>query len=82
MQTVSDLLLKPTADLAKKCRLTWKEMDVLVDLVCNELHEEPVDLVDIAHWGDEKITTGDTQLDETLGGGFRTCMLWEICGEK
>ena len=83
VQTVSDLLLKPPSDLVQKCKV-WhlKDINAIIDLVCNELHQEPSTLPDGAHHQDGKFTTGEFQLDQTLGGGFRTGMLWEICGEK
>ena len=84
VQTVSDLLLKPPADLANKCK-GWqlKEINATIDLICNELHEEPTSILrDGIHLEDESFTTGESQLDEALGGGIRTGMLWEICGEK
>ena len=28
-----------------------------------------------------KFTTGDKLLDQALGGGIRTGLLWEFCGE-
>jgi RecA/RadA recombinase len=32
--------------------------------------------------GSELITTGDTMLDEMLGGGIRVGMVWEFVGER
>lgn len=83
VQTVFDLLLKPPSELAKKCKV-WQLTDVnrIIDLVCNELCEEPVILCHGLHQKDDQFTTGEPQLDETLGGGFQTGVLWEICGEK
>lgn len=57
-------------------------MDKLIDLVCQEVAPQPQLLSDIAYLGDEKITTGDAHLDEVLGGGIRTGMLWDVSGEK
>jgi DNA repair protein RAD57 len=31
---------------------------------------------------DDIFSTGDTTLDQALGGGIRTGMLWEIVGER
>lgn len=39
-------------------------------------------LEEIVHEGDEKFTTGDAYLDDALGGGIRTRMIWEIVGER
>ncbi|KAM5539092.1 hypothetical protein V8D89_007315 [Ganoderma adspersum] len=84
VQTVSDLLFKPPSDLANQCK-GWhlKEINTVIDLVCNELREEPTTILrDGIHIEDGSFTTAESQLDETLGGGFRTGMLWEICGEN
>ena len=73
--------MKP-ADAAKKCRIPVKEIEILIDLVCKELAPQPQTLRDVADLGEEKFTTGDSHIDDVLGGGVRTGMLWEISGEK
>jgi len=30
----------------------------------------------------QKCTTGDSTLDDVLGGGIRTGMIWEVVGER
>ncbi|KAJ8457077.1 hypothetical protein ONZ51_g11746 [Trametes cubensis] len=82
LQTVSDLLLMKPADAAKKCRIPVKEIEILIDLVCKELAPQPQTLRDVADLGEEKFTTGDSHIDDVLGGGVRTGMLWEISGEN
>ncbi|PIL23793.1 hypothetical protein GSI_13544 [Ganoderma sinense ZZ0214-1] len=84
VQTVSDLLLKPPSDLVKRCK-GWglTEINTIVDLVCNELREEPTTILhDGTYLKHHIFTTAGSQLDEALGGGFRTGMVWEICGEN
>ncbi|OBZ75189.1 DNA repair protein XRCC3 [Grifola frondosa] len=80
--TVEDLLLKAPANLAKSCRIHVKEVENITDLVCKELAQEPRLLADVSREGEEKFTTGDPALDEALGGGIRTGMVWEIAGES
>ena len=57
-------------------------MDVIVGIVCKELYQPPSPLREVANLGTEAFTTGDDFVDKVLGGGLRTGMLWEICGEK
>ncbi|KAI0721549.1 Rad51-domain-containing protein [Cerioporus squamosus] len=82
LQTVSDLLLKKPVDLAKKCRIPAREMEAIVNMVCKELYQPPTLLRDVANIGEEKFTTGESQMDKTLGGGIRTRLIWEISGEN
>ena len=82
VKTISELLLKKPTDVASLCKISLKETEALIDLVCNELYQPPSLLRDVADLGEETITTGDTALDSVLGGGFRTSMVWEVSGEK
>jgi len=38
-------------------------------------------LKDVQAEGDD-FTTGDPRLDDALGGGIRTGMIWEVAGER
>ncbi|KAL6309117.1 P-loop containing nucleoside triphosphate hydrolase protein [Sparassis latifolia] len=80
--TVADLMLTSPGDLVKKCRFSLNEAQKIVDLVCRELAHQPRMLEDVVEEGEEKFTTGDLRLDETLGGGIRPGMLWEVVGES
>ncbi|KAH9946299.1 P-loop containing nucleoside triphosphate hydrolase protein [Epithele typhae] len=82
VQTVADLLLKSSADTAKKCRITLKEVQTITDIVCGELEQPPQPLSEAIGIGEGVFTTGDAAVDACLGGGIRTGMLWEICGEN
>ncbi|TCD66472.1 hypothetical protein EIP91_001352 [Steccherinum ochraceum] len=82
ISSVSDLLLTPPPELAKKCRLAVHDIQSLVDAVCEVLASAPLRLDDEALQEAEFFTTGDQALDEVLGGGIRTGMLWEIVGES
>ena len=57
-------------------------IDHILDIVCGSLAQQPRALKDIQHEGDERFTTGDERLDEALGGGIRTGMIWEVVGER
>jgi DNA repair protein RAD57 len=53
-----------------------------MDSVCKE-RCKPVRLLEhVVQEGNEVFTTGDSQLDNALGGGIRTGMVWEIVGER
>ena len=82
LKTVSDLLPRKPKEMATKCRMKLKELNELIDLVCKELYQPPKLLRDVAHAGEERFTTGNPALDDALGGGIRTGMVWEISGEK
>ncbi|KAJ3997960.1 P-loop containing nucleoside triphosphate hydrolase protein [Lentinula boryana] len=82
--TLSDLILTPAQDIARKCRVSPLEITAIVDIVCRahfihaptleELLSSP-NLFGIC-------TSGDVRLDTALGGGFRTGMIWEVVGES
>lgn len=54
--------------------------------VCRAIPAAPTStlaaLLDADEVPDAVFTTGDETLDEALGGGFRTGMVWEVCGER
>ena len=57
-------------------------MEAIYNLVCKELYQEPRPLREVKGIGEESFTTGDEVVDNVLGGGIRTGMVWELCGEK
>ncbi|PIL23794.1 hypothetical protein GSI_13545 [Ganoderma sinense ZZ0214-1] len=80
--TASNLLVRRVPEVAKKCKIPVAEMEDLIDLVCQELYQSPRTIRTVDRIGEEVFTTGERYLDETLGGGIRTGMVWEIAGEK
>jgi DNA repair protein RAD57 len=56
-------------------------VQAIVDSVARALARPPSLLRDVMRNGSERITTGDTTLDEMLGGGIRVGMVWEFVGE-
>ena len=77
---VSELLLGAPIDLAKKMKTTLSETHAICAVVCRLVASRttPKNL----HENDEMFTSGDSLLDENLGGGIRTGMVWEIAGER
>ena len=50
--------------------------------MCKEIASASLRVTRIGDYTDDKFTTGDAVLDELLGGGIRTGMLWELVGER
>ncbi|KAF5367198.1 hypothetical protein D9758_003925 [Tetrapyrgos nigripes] len=94
--TVSDLVLTPAEEIARRCRVALSEIQPLVELACRGQPIQARTLEDIFGPSDdeddqitrqlrltgEKFTTGDEILDAALGGGLQTGMVWEIVGES
>ncbi|KAJ3969130.1 P-loop containing nucleoside triphosphate hydrolase protein [Lentinula raphanica] len=82
--TVSDLILTPAQDIARKCRISPLEIIAIVDAVSKAHQIHPLTLEELLAppnlYG--TCTSGDARLDATLGGGFRTGMIWEVAGES
>lgn len=57
-------------------------MQAIVNSIAQALARPPSVLRDVMSNGSELITTGDTLLDEMLGGGIRVGMVWEFVGER
>uniref|UniRef100_A0A8H7Y292 RecA family profile 1 domain-containing protein n=1 Tax=Psilocybe cubensis TaxID=181762 RepID=A0A8H7Y292_PSICU len=84
-QTINDLIVTPPQDIAKRCKASPIEIKRIVDAVLGSLPLHSFDrLSNLSLWddADEKFSTGDAILDNALGGGIRTGMLWEIVGES
>ncbi|KAI0255400.1 P-loop containing nucleoside triphosphate hydrolase protein [Lactifluus subvellereus] len=79
--TASDVLLSHVSDISQRCRLAPQAVQEIVNAVARALDRPPRLLRDVMHDGSEVITTGDTLLDQMLGGGIRVGMIWEFVGE-
>jgi DNA repair protein RAD57 len=79
--TASDVLLSPVSDISQRCRLAPQAVQEIVGAVARALNRPPRLLREVMHKGGEVITTGDTTLDQMLGGGIRVGMIWEFVGE-
>ena len=82
LRTVSDLILTPPNDIAKKKRKPLSEIQRIIGIVCKEVAQEARNSRRFTPAQDECFTTGDSILDGCLGGGVRTGMVWELCGER
>jgi predicted ATP-dependent serine protease len=82
ISSISDLLLTSPNAIAKQCHLSPLEIKGIIASVCKEQYRQVRQLDDVEHEGDEVFTTGDSRLDDVLGGGIRTGMIWEIVGER
>ncbi|SJL00149.1 uncharacterized protein ARMOST_03461 [Armillaria ostoyae] len=80
--TPDDVLLAPPEELARRCRISPLEAKRIVEILFQDNLCGIQTLQELAHEGEEKITTGDEHLDHALGGGIRTGMLWEVVGES
>lgn len=83
--SVADLVLIPPQELSKRCRTQPSEINQLIrDVCCNRdsLAFQFQTLEDPNNGGTEHLSLGDPVLDDTLSGGLRTGMIWEIVGER
>ncbi|KAL1742810.1 P-loop containing nucleoside triphosphate hydrolase protein, partial [Schizophyllum fasciatum] len=81
LKTVADLILSSNESIVKRCKLTPIEVADLMDTVCRDYVPDVVPLSELAQ-RTARFTTGDSQLDDALGGGICTGMLWEFVGES
>lgn len=86
VNTITDLVLTPPQDLAKRCRISTSEIVQLIHVVCNNQGDMKFKFktLDELKNEDEEIvfSIGDKVLDEVLNGGLRTGMVWEFVGER
>ena len=83
VNTFSDLLIIPLPDLAKRCKISVPDAKAIYDKLLRECPLTELTLLSQVQGElDEIFTTGDGVLDQALGGGVRTGMVWEICGER
>lgn len=84
--TVADLVLTPIRRLAKKgSRVSPPEITRLIQAVCSSQRSLAFTfrtLEDVQPDAGRMFSIGDPILDEALGGGLRTGMIWEIVGER
>ncbi|KAF7295128.1 RAD51b protein [Mycena indigotica] len=81
LESLPELLLCPPHEISRRCKLTPHETNTIIDTVSKTRHPK---LVSIVNWQDRPdycCTTGDTELDMALAGGFRPGMVWELFGE-
>ncbi|KAG0705207.1 P-loop containing nucleoside triphosphate hydrolase protein [Suillus ampliporus] len=81
-KNLSDLLLSTPSDISRTARIPPQEVTEILKAACRECALPINKITDLPLEGEEKITTGDADLDGMLGGGIRTGMLWEVVGES
>jgi DNA repair protein RAD57 len=79
---ISDILSTSVADIARKCKISPVEAQGIINSLCKENPHRLRQLGNVKQEGEEKFTTGDAHLDDALGGGIRTGMVWEVVGER
>ena len=62
--------------------MTLMEAQNIITIVCKQHARQPRSLADAEIESDEIFTTGNDELDDALGGGIRTGMMWEIVGQR
>ncbi|KXN82545.1 hypothetical protein AN958_02396 [Leucoagaricus sp. SymC.cos] len=86
VNTIADLVLTPPQDLAKRCRgVSTTEVIQLVQDVCQNQCGSSFVFKTLERTEDDDgrvLSLGDAILDDALGGGFRTGMIWEVVGER
>ncbi|KAF8911952.1 P-loop containing nucleoside triphosphate hydrolase protein, partial [Gymnopilus junonius] len=82
IQTIEDLLLTSTQDIAKRCRVSNQEVVKIKDIIFRAVPTPLQRLDTLPSADDETFSTGDDILDGVLGGGIRTGMIWEFVGES
>ncbi|KAH8108475.1 P-loop containing nucleoside triphosphate hydrolase protein [Phellopilus nigrolimitatus] len=81
-KNVTDLVLTAPVDLSKKLKVSLNEAQSIIENVCKELSSEILQTARLEAVRTDKFTTGDASLDDAIGGGIRTCMVWELAGES
>jgi DNA repair protein RAD57 len=69
-------------DLGRKCRISPLEAKSIFNTVCQNNAPQIRSLADVEDDQEQVCSTGDGYLDAALGGGLRTGMVWEVCGQR
>ncbi|KAF8226173.1 hypothetical protein L208DRAFT_1144307, partial [Tricholoma matsutake] len=78
---VEDLLLSSPHEVAQKCKVNPSAVERMMDCMYNVGTPQNIRRLKDVQGEGEEFTTGDSRLDEALGGGIRTGMIWEVAGE-
>lgn len=81
--TTSDLLVMARQEIVSKCRRSINEVNRFLDLFTTQL-DSPLEFIDGPKILDSfgLITSGDKNIDQRIGGGFKTGSLCEIAGQS
>lgn len=77
----NEFVIASPHDAAKRCRASAQEIDAILDKAGRTLLK-PTRLSEDDAFESGVFTTGDSLLDQVLGGGLRTGMVWEVAGER
>jgi Rad51 len=79
---VRELLLSSPHEVAQKCKVDPSAVERMMDSMYNVVLPQHIRRLKEVQAEGEEFTTGDPRLDEALGGGIRTGMIWEVAGER
>ena len=82
LRRLTELVLTPPGELAKKLKTSIGDVLSIIEKACNEVASIQLPLEKLSSDEPTKFTTGDAVLDSALGGGIRTGMVWEISGQR
>ena len=80
--TVEDLLLSSPQEVAHKCKTEPSTVEGMIQYMYDNVTPRQIRRLKEIEAEGEEFTTGDSRLDEALGGGIRTGMVWEVAGER
>lgn len=80
----SEVITAAPQDVLKRLKLAdIQQVNRLVQTLCQDVAPTAKRLSDVADEDDKNwITTGDPEVDRLLGGGVRTGVITEVCGER
>lgn len=80
----SEVITAAPQDVLKRLKLAdIQQVNRLVQTLCQDVAPAAKRLSDVANEDDRNwITTGDPEVDRLLGGGVRTGVITEVCGER
>lgn len=79
---VHSLALLSAVEISKKCQISPIQAQSILDSLFLDDLSMIKPLKQVALESERVFTTGDASLDQALGGGLRTGMLWEVAGER
>ncbi|KAF8061470.1 P-loop containing nucleoside triphosphate hydrolase protein [Lyophyllum atratum] len=83
LSDATEVMLSSSQEIARRCRVSTREAQVIIDVLYSYITPLRLRrLEDVKREGNETCTTGENILDEALGGGIRSGMVWEVAGES
>lgn len=75
------MLLLSQDEISKRTKLSLVDTESITQTLSHQILPVPERVSSSQPVGLERFTTGDEALDELLGGGLRTGVVWELSGE-